>query len=876
MASSLETLVKILKLEQRKGYKNDAVIGGFRRFSRHWAREAHGQAKADTHHKLVDDIAAELSRYDDLKTPEERADLIEVLLTKATGKIPDEMATAVLESPTVAQEESAEALKEPGPAPAQPPPEAKAAPEPSRKPQRKQPKPSRQKPKQPRRKAPRSVRERRGYAGSEAEVKNPATPEDLQTPATSLEGIGPKRAEQLERLGARTIGDLLNLFPRRHDDYSRLKTIDRIELGEQVTVMGTVDRVHARKTRKGRPLFEAVISDGTASLRLIWFNQLWLEKQLKPGTQIVVSGKIDQYLGYLTMYSPEWEPIERELLHTGRVVPVYPLTQGLTARLMRQVMKRMADAWAPRLTDYMPLAIRGRLDLMDLADAVSQAHFPDSWEDLQAARARLAFDELFLMQLGLVRQRLAWQADPVDPTSVEDSWLETYVDALPYQLTGAQQRALDDIRRDLASGLPMNRLLQGDVGSGKTVVAAVGIAMALAAGKQAALMAPTGILCEQHFAALNDLLARAPDNGNGHPPTLRLLTGSLAESEREEVYAGLADGNVQVVVGTHALIQAGVEFADLGLVVIDEQHRFGVQQRGALRGKAADGNPHLLVMTATPIPRTLALTVHADLDLTLLDEMPPGRQPVETRVLSPRERERTYAFLRTQIEQGRQAFIIYPLVEESEKIDARAAVAEYERLQRDIFPDLKLGLLHGQLKPAEKEQAMALFYQGETDILVSTTVIEVGIDVPNASVMLVEGANRFGLAQLHQLRGRVGRGEHASYCLLLSDAEIDPSSANGSNRRLNALEETNDGFRLAEIDWEIRGAGELLGVRQSGFVGRVLFANLMDPRLVESVQREVQALVKADPALQAPEHALLAEEIKRAEAQQNLTPGDIS
>jgi ATP-dependent DNA helicase RecG len=445
---------------------------------------------------------------------------------------------------------------------------------------------------------------------------------------------------------------------------------------------------------------------------------------------------------------------------------------------------------------------------------------------------------------------------------VDDEWVSSFEQALSYELTAAQRRAIADIRRDIAGDVPMNRLLQGDVGSGKTVVAALAMGIAVANNTQAALMAPTSILAEQHFANLSATFDASLLSGQ---VSVALLTGSTPPGEREAIYAGLADGSIHVVVGTHALIQAGVEFARLGLAVIDEQHRFGVAQRGALRDKAGDGNPHLLVMTATPIPRTLALTLHADLDLTVIDEMPPGRLPVQTRILQPKERQRAYSFIRSQVEKGHQAFIIYPLIEESDKLNARAATAEYKRLQESIFPDLSLGLLHGRMSADEKEAVMAAFYRGETHILVSTSVIEVGIDVPNATVMMVENANRFGLAQLHQLRGRVGRGGNESYCLLMSeDAFFE------SDERLKAMEETSDGFRLAEIDWEMRGAGDLLGYRQSG-LGDLNFADLMDSRLVEQVQHEARAIYDVDPELQRPEHQALAERVA-----QLGSPGDMS
>jgi ATP-dependent DNA helicase RecG len=828
MASSLETLVKILKLEQRKGYDNDAVIGGFARFAFHWEREAHSQARTDQHHALVDLIADKMRAYESLEGVDARRAAVEELIGLATGQLSPEPESEIAEPEAETKEEAGiELAEEPSKASPELKPEEIATPEPAHT----------------------SVRGRRGYSPRPASGEEPP---DLNGPVTVIDGVGLRRTEQFERLGVHTVRDLLYLFPRRYDDYSRLKAINKLEPGEEVTVIGTIQHASARRTQSGKTLLEVVLSDGTGGLRLTWFNQPWLEKQLKAGLQVVVGGRVEQYLGKLTMSVPEWEPLERDLLHTGRIVPVYPLTQGLTSRAMRQLMKKAVSAWLPRLPDYLPLDVRESADLMDLDDALEQAHFPDSWDDLEAARARLAFDELLLLQLGVMQSRVEWQARPGTPAVVDDAWLERALETLPYELTGAQRRALDAIRADMARTTPMNRLLQGDVGSGKTVVAAIAMAIAIANHTQAALMAPTSILAGQHYTIVGEILRGVL----GDEVQVALLTGALSPIEREAIYQGLADGTLQAVVGTHALIQEGVTFADLSLAVIDEQHRFGVQQRGTLRGKAT--NPHLLVMSATPIPRTLALTVHADLDLTIIDEMPPGRRPVQTRVLHPSERERGYQFVRTQIEKGRQAFIIYPLVEESDKVEALAAVEEYQRLQESIFPDLRLGLLHGRMRPEEKEAVMEAFYRGEMDILVSTSVIEVGIDVPNASVVVVEGANRFGLAQLHQFRGRVGRGEHESYCLLLSD---QPASPTDGDQRLRAMEETDDGFRLAEIDWEMRGAGDLLGIRQSG-LGIFHFADLMNPRLVEKAQGEARRLLERDPGLQQPEHRPLAERVE--------------
>jgi ATP-dependent DNA helicase RecG len=822
MASSLQTLTKILDLEKKKGYQNTAVIGGFARFAYHWEREAHGQAQTEEHHQLVDEIAGRLRAYDDLAA-EERPAAIEVILALATSQVTS------APSPQETKPPHTPSAPSPPPPPPQPPVVSDE-------------------------KTPHTVRQRRGYAHRQPHEITEADLRGLDAPVTTLEGVGPKRQEQLERLGVKTIYDLLYLLPRRYNDYARMKLIRDIEVDEVVTVVGTIHKSELQRTKSGKSLMDVTISDGSAALRLAWFNQPWLEKPLQPGRPIIVSGRVEQYLGQMVMNAPEWEPVEREHLNTGRIVPVYPLTSGLSQRMMRQLTKHVAENWARCVADPLPLAIREAADLMDLPDALQQVHFPDSHQDKTDALRRMAFDELFLLHLTLLQQRRDWQGVPAVPLGIDDEWVAAFEAALPFRLTDAQQRTLGEIRADMSSNVPMNRLLQGDVGSGKTVVAAAAIGMALANGAQAALMAPTSILAEQHYFSVQELLAASPV---GEWARVALLTGALSEGERNAIYAGLADGSIHLVVGTHALIQEGVAFANLGLAVIDEQHRFGVEQRAILRNKGAGSNPHLLVMTATPIPRTLALTVHADLDLSLLDEMPPGRQPIETRILQPKERERAYAFIRSQAEQNRQAYIVYPLIEESEKLDVRAATADFERLSAEIFPNQRLALLHGRLSPDEKEAVMAAFVHGEIDILVSTSVIEVGVDVPNATVMMVESATRFGLAQLHQLRGRVGRGEYKSYCLLLSDKAL----LGAADERLAAMEKTTDGFKLAELDWEMRGAGELLGTQQSGFVTSLRFADLMDIRLVETVQRTARQLLERDPDLSHPEHRLLAERI---------------
>ena len=653
-----------------------------------------------------------------------------------------------------------------------------------------------------------------------------------------------------------TLGDMLYYFPRRYEDYSQLKPIKSLWYGEQVTVIGTIQSVNTRPIRGGSSsIIEAILSDGTGALRLSWFNQPWMANRLKEEMQISVSGKIEQYLGRLVMNQPDWEPIDIEHLHTNRIVPIYPLTAKIAQKWLRNLMNQVVTYWAPAVVDSLPKSTRKDARLMPLGQALLQAHFPDTQDSLKTARERLAFDEIFFLQMGVLRQKRDWKQVEARRFSISDDWLGARLTSLPFTLTNAQGRAVADIRADFDSGKPMNQLLQGDVGSGKTVVAALAAAMITSNGSQAAIMAPTGILAEQHYRSFINLLAG--ENGIMAPNEIRLLVGDTAESEKEAIRNGLADGSIKIIIGTHAVIEGPVQFKDLQFAVIDEQHRFGVEQRAELRSKGT--NPHLLVMTATPIPRSLALTVYGDLDLSVMDEMPVGRQPINTHVLRPQERERAYTLIRGQIKEGRQTFIIYPLIEESEKMeDLRAAVDDYEVLSKEIFPDLKLGLLHGRMKPDEKDETMLKFRDKQYDILVSTTVVEVGVDVPNATVMLIEGADRFGLAQLHQLRGRVGRGSEQSYCLLIPTHE-DATE----NERLQAMAQSNDGFVLAELDLKQRGPGEFLGTRQSGYATGLRMASITDVALIEKARTQAQKLFNEDEDLQKPEHALLAESLQQ-------------
>jgi len=685
---------------------------------------------------------------------------------------------------------------------------------------------------------------------SVAEKRAPTEPKervDIDSPVTELHGVSKAYAQRLRRLGVKTIRDLLHLFPHRYDDFRALKTIDQLEYGEEVTIVGTIWETQNRETRRGKTITTSIIADGTSTIQAIWFNQPYLLKTLKPGRQIVLSGKVDQYLGRLNLPSPAWEPLDQELIHTGRLVPVYPLTKGVGARWMRRLMKRTVDYWSLRLPDHLPTPLQEQARLPDLETAIQQIHFPHDWERVKEARHRLAFDEFLLIQLGVLKQRRIWREEPSRPLPTDEGLLDRFTKSLPFDLTKAQERVLSEILADLRASKPMSRLLQGDVGSGKTVVAAAAMLMAVANGGQGVIMAPTEILAEQHYATLQNLYQTIEPK-----VTLRLLTGSLKSEERQEAYGEIASGRAQVVVGTHALIQEGVEFHDLALAVIDEQHRFGVRQRSVLRQKGH--NPHVLVMTATPIPRTLALTLYGDLDISVIDELPPGRKEITTQWMAPRERERAYAFLRSQVEEGNQAFIICPLVEESEKINAKAAVEEYERLQ-GIFPDLRLGLIHGRMSAPEKEAVMRDFYGGNLHILVATPVVEVGIDVPRATVLLVEGADRFGLAQLHQFRGRVGRGEVQSYCLLLADS---PSSQ--AEERLKAIESSQDGFYLAEVDLEMRGPGEFFGTRQSGLPD-LKVARLSDVKVLEEARAWAKEIFQEDPDLELPQHRLLARRV---------------
>jgi ATP-dependent DNA helicase RecG len=689
----------------------------------------------------------------------------------------------------------------------------------------------------------------------------------LESPVTVVRGISDALAARFKKLGVQTVRDLLYFFPHRHLDYSQLKTIAGLRPGEEQTVVANV--WEAKETRPGgRKSTEAIVGDSSGNMRVVWFNQPYLARTLKTNSRIVLSGRVSVFREQPVFQSPEWEFEERQdTVHTGRLVPVYPLTAGLRPRQVRKLMKGFIDLWAPQLPEFLPDTLKRRLDLLDLPAAVAQAHYPDDAALKDRARVRLAFDELFLLQLGVMSKKREWRENrPGTPLDTSVPVLDAFLESLPYTLTAAQQRVLQEILADLAGPLPMSRLLQGEVGSGKTVIATAALLTAVGNGCQAAFMAPTEILAEQHFLTITGLLrALGEEEGEGYvrtytgildrPVTAALLVGDIKQKGKKGLRQQIESGGVDIVIGTHALVQKDVAFDRLGFAIVDEQHRFGVEQRAALRDKGF--NPHMLVMTATPIPRTLALTLYGDLDLSVIDELPPGRQTIKTKWLRPNQRQAAYGFVRKQVGEGRQAFILCPLVEESDAVAAQAAVAEHERLSGEVFPDLRLGLLHGRMKAADKDAVMAAFRAGELDVLVSTPVIEVGIDIPNATVMLIESADRFGLSQLHQFRGRVGRGEHQSYCMLLAE---NPSEV--GRARLDIIENTRDGFKLAEEDLKLRGPGEFFGTRQSGLPD-LRMAKISDVALLEKARDEAVRLFQADPELTSGEHRALRAEMVR-------------
>ena len=670
---------------------------------------------------------------------------------------------------------------------------------------------------------------------------------DLGTNVRYIKGIGEARAAALEKLGITTLGDLIAYFPRGYEDRTQVRPIRELTAGESVCVRGMVAAdLTAYRISGGRTIAKTRVVDDSGSLDLVFFNREHRRDALHQGDVCVFFGKVEDNLRRKQMINPLFEPEGREQV-TGRIMPIYPLTAGVTQGLMARAARQGLDACRELLPDVLPDEVRQAHKLCYVNYAYENIHFPASPEALEVARRRLVFEELFLLTCGLqlLRQR---RRDVVGP-ACHPMDMEPFYRRLPFALTGAQRRAIADAVGDMVSGKPMNRLCQGDVGSGKTMVAAACIWFAVENGWQTALMAPTEILARQHYQGLAPLLARFSIR-------CALLTGSTRAKERREILAGLADGSIDLCIGTHALLTEDVQYRKLGLVVTDEQHRFGVNQRAALSQKAED--PHMLVLSATPIPRTLALVIYGDLDVSVIDELPPGRQKVDTFALGESYRPRVQAFIRKLAVAGQQIFIVCPLVGEADQIpDERKAVTAYAKaLQEETFPDLRIAVLHGKMKPKEKEAVMAAFVGGEADILVSTTVVEVGVDVPNATLMVVENAERFGLSQLHQLRGRVGRGKAKSYCVLVSQG-----GGEETKRRLKALTDTNDGFKIAEEDLKLRGPGDFFGQRQHGLPMLQIADLNCDMLLLSEAQTAARELLVGDDQLTAPEHRRLKQRI---------------
>ena len=700
---------------------------------------------------------------------------------------------------------------------------------------------------------------------------NPGDPDE---PVSKIRRMDGKTVQRLEQLGASTVRDLLYMLPRRYEDRSEIAAIADVYPGVSFTMEGQLTDIRAASVGQRRlRLVEGVLSGDSGQIELQWFGQGYLARALHPGSQMIVNGKVELHRGRLSLSSPEYDVVtaRQSPLNTGRVVPIYRLTAGLTARNLRSLTWQAISKYLQGVPDPLPEDMLQRTGLSPLSDAIRDIHYPADLAAADRGRRRLALDEILAFQLAILgRRRHREQNATGVPIKYHAPAVEGFLSALPFTPTGAQSRCMTEILGDLSRGAPpMSRLLQGEVGSGKTLVALAAVLAVASAHSQSALMAPTEVLAEQHFRTVSELFKvfdqpLQQDNvasvylpNLSRPFTFGLLTGSTRAGPRREILRMASEGHLDLLIGTHALIQESVDLPNLVLAIADEQHRFGVEQRSALRGQGSE-QPHSLMMSATPIPRTLQLTLYGDLDVSTIDELPPGRQEILTRVVPEDKRRAAYGFIRQQISAGRQAFVICPLVEESDRLEVRAAVEEHKRLSEEVFPDFRVGLLHGRLSSRDKDKVMREFRDGALDILVATAVVEVGIDIPNATVMLIDGAERFGLSQLHQFRGRVGRGEHKSYCLLMSESESERA-----RERLSALESTRDGFKLAEIDLQMRHEGDIFGTSQSGDQTMLRIASIFDQDLMALARREAAAILDADPELSDPKHAGIVAERDR-------------
>ncbi|MCR4319011.1 MAG: ATP-dependent DNA helicase RecG [Candidatus Brocadiaceae bacterium] len=663
-----------------------------------------------------------------------------------------------------------------------------------------------------------------------------------------LKGVGPKRSEILGRLGIHTIHDMLSYFPRDYKDRTRIQKISEAKIGAEITIQAKILAINNRMARNRKYILEAFVTDETGTIAATWFNQPFLMNKFHVGDNLFLHGKVGAYK-YLQLLSPEFEVIQNHEtnIKEGGIIPVYPLTERISRVHFRKIMKEAVHHFTDRIEELLPQEILIKNQLLPLDKAIREIHFPETFDALKRAKTRLVYDELFTLEMAMALRRngikeetgIAFKAGPNVDTHIRK--------LIPFALTNAQERVIHDITIDMRSNKPMNRLLQGDVGSGKTVVAIYAILVAIANGYQAAFMAPTEILSEQHFQTIQKYLHHSHVR-------MQLLTGSTNSKFKKDVLEKISTGQIDLVIGTHALIEETVQFKKLGLVVIDEQHKFGVIQRLKLKEKGFQ--PDVLIMTATPIPRTLSITLFGDLDISILDEMPPGRSPIKTFWISKDKEDEAYKFIHEEIAKGRQVFIVYPLVEESEVLSLKAAVTEARKLQHDIFPACKVGLLHGQMKSGDKDKIMTDFKERKYDILVSTVIIEVGIDVPNATVMVVEHAERFGLAQLHQLRGRIGRGSEQSYCLLLGNPKT-----NEARERLKIMTKTCDGFKIAEMDFKLRGPGEFFGTRQHGLPELKISDLIKDFPILKQARADAFEIVSKDPYLTQKTHQKIRQRV---------------
>ncbi|MDO8885342.1 ATP-dependent DNA helicase RecG [Candidatus Oleimmundimicrobium sp.] len=677
----------------------------------------------------------------------------------------------------------------------------------------------------------------------------------LDKPIETVKYVGTTTGKRFRRLGVETLGDLLFHFPHRYLDFTKIKKVSNVKVEEEVTVVGIVKNIRKHIGRNGTRILSIGIFDGTGYVYGTWFNQNYIANKLKEGMQVAYSGKIVYRFGLMQIQNPLFDVIDErqaESVHTGRIIPIYPATQDLSPVLIRRIIKNLLTEFLD-IPDYMPVELRKKLELSNISFSLQEIHFPSSKSNLEKAKKRMLFDELFLMQLGLAIKKKRFEKNVAGIKHViNEEKLNQFFKLLPFELTADQKRTTNDIVNDMASSRPMSRLLQGEVGSGKTVVALAVLLTTVFCGYQGAIMAPTEVLANQHFLKTKEILDKLNIVSAN-------LTGSMPAKKKEELQEEIRKGNIDIVIGTHTLIQEKIEFKNLGAVVVDEQHRFGVEQRMKLKEKGAC--PDVLIMTATPIPRTLSLTLYGDLDVSIIKERPGGRdfsEHVETYICNNRHRKKAYEKVRSEVKQGRQTYIVCPLIEESDKLEVKAVMDEVVYLREKVFPDLRVDVIHGKLKSEEKNRVMERFREGKVDILISTTVIEVGIDVPNASVMLIENADRFGLSQLHQLRGRIGRGEHKSCCILFANLSTEESKA-----RMKAIKEIKDGFKLAEVDLEIRGEGQLFGTRQSGLPDLKLAKLTRDIDVLLRARKEAFAIVEEDPDLSLPINKPLMRTVKQ-------------